>query len=956
MEIPLASRLTSVVLLLLCAAPLPAQQTVPSFKAETNLVLVPVVVRDAKGDAVANLSKDDFRLFDNGHERPITTFAVEEPSGRTAQDRSVGDAPKSAAVVMPEHFTALMFDDAHESTVYSNNAALKYLETLQPADRVALFTSSGQFEVDFTADRSKIIAALVKMSFAPVPAIFSGMQPEHLAEFIVKQCDKIIYRMSLLPGQRTLLFISSGLRVHGRGGAGPGAPGPWSVADGVKQLVDHAIRSRVVISAMDTQGLSLASPTTRAWDRPWEFQLDVADGTGGKFVRNTNDLDGAMRQLAATPKYRYILGFSPDSADSPRPRSGSTEKTGHHKLEVKLREGHKFEVEARASYYGVDAPAAVDASKETKSAPKPDTHLYSEAETQALLTSLDIPLAKPAAGPSKVEAASTAPAVSAKNGEMVTTDRPATFTAQSTLVEVPVVVRDSSGHAIGNLKQEAFHLTDKGKRQEITRFAIVKAGSAPNSTLDNSAPADPSAPPTASAAPTAPMPTRFVAFVFDDMHMQSGDLPQVRKAVLKYLSTSVAPQDRVAFYTTSGRQQADFTGNPNTLAESLKKISPSPMTQPDISGCGAHVSYFQAVQVDREVGPSPSSADLSRCPPLRVAVAEYGDLQTALMAICDAYTSGMQESRATLAALKNVVRRMAAMPGQRSLLLLSPGLFVPAELQNESDDLMALAIRSKVLINVVDARGVWTNPAFDACRNGVSDAAIRDESMFKNMEGQANTDELIALGEGTGGTTNFNNDFFGGIVKGAAAPEYMYILAFAPQNLKLDGSFHSLKVTVSPGEKLTLQARRGYWAPKHQEDEAAVASQEIQNAVFSRDELHDLPVDVHTRWMNVGEKSKLTVLTSLDVKLIHFRKDGDRKRNDLTIVAALFDSDGNFMSGTEKILQLRLLDETVARLQQRPPAVIGTDFDVKPGTYMVRLVVRDGEGQITAENAAVQVQ
>jgi hypothetical protein len=44
-------------------------------------------------------------------------------------------------------------------------------------------------------------------------------------------------------------------------------------------------------------------------------------------------------------------------------------------------------------------------------------------------------------------------------------------------------------------------------------------------------------------------------------------------------------------------------------------------------------------------------------------------------------------------------------------------------------------------------------------------------------------------------------------------------------------------------------------------------------------------------------------------------------------------------------------------LQQKPPVVIGTDFDVKPGSYLVRLVVRDAEGQqITAENAAVQVQ
>jgi VWFA-related protein len=413
MKSSLGSRLTPGVLLLLCAAPLPAQQTIPSFKAETNLVLVPVVVRDAKGEVVGNLSKDDFRLFDNGHERPITTFAVEETSGRAAQDRSVGDGPKSAPVVIPEHFAALMFDDAHfdtgryEDIVYSRNAALKYLETLQPADRVALFTSSGQYDVDFTADRSKIKAALMKI--APGQTFFYGLRPEQVARLIIQQCEKIIHRMSLLPGQRTLVFVSSGLPVHGA---------DWSAVPEVMRLVDSAIRSRVVVSGMDTRGLSAASPTTRAW----EFQLDMADGTGGKFIRDTNDLDGAMRQLATTPKYRYILGFSPESTGS---------KTGRHKLEVKLREGHKLEVEARAGYYDVDVPPPVDASKETKSAPKTDTTVYSEAETQALLTSLDIPVAKPA------PAASTAPAMPA-NGEMVTIDRPATFTAQSTLVEVPV--------------------------------------------------------------------------------------------------------------------------------------------------------------------------------------------------------------------------------------------------------------------------------------------------------------------------------------------------------------------------------------------------------------------------------------------------------------------------------------------------------------------------------------
>jgi VWFA-related protein len=896
----------------------------PTFKAETNLVLVPVVVRDSKGDVVGGLGKSDFQLLRDGQPQPIATFALEETSNRTVEDRSVGEGPKAPAVI-PEHFAALMFDDAHfdfgryEDIVYSRNAVLKYLDTLQSSDRVALFTSSGLFDVDFTTDHAKIQEALLKI--APGPSLFYGMPPDEVARLIVGKCDKIVSRMALLPGTRTLVFISAGLPVHGN---------TWSAVPDTMRLIDRAIRSRVVIGAMDVRGLSEMAATTRAW----EFQMDVSEGTGGKFIRDTNDLDGAVRQLAATPKYIYVLGFSPDTAKG---------KPGFHKLEVKL-PGRKLDVQARNGYSDGDAPpppAPVTTAKV-------ETPRVSEAETKELTQALGIRAA-----------------ASAKNDEMVTTEQPATFKVQTNLVEVPVIVRDRAGHAIGNLKQEDFHITDKGKRQEITKFAIVKSAAQPAPVPDTKAEAATPGASTPAAALNSPsVPTRFVAFVFDDVHLQFADLPQVRNAVVKYLNTSLAPQDRVALVTTSGKNSVDFTAKPDEVNAALLKVVPNPFAASPMRTC-MYVSYFQAVQIDQQVGLHPSMDDLPRSLPLRVAYFDAsqclhdGDSRSIFNLTLDeirhADENGQRESQAALAGLKELVRRMAVLPGQRAIILVSPGFFVSPELQTQNNELEALAIRSKVLINTIDARGVWTDPGFDASRRGA--APPPDLATFRVTDANVAADELIALAEDTGGTVHMNNDFLEGVRKAAAAPEYLYILGFVPQDLKLDGSFHTLKVTASSGEKLTLQARRGYWAPKHSEDEAAVSKQQIEDAVFSRDEIHSLPVDMHTQLSKSGEQSKLTVLTSVDLKLVHLRKADDRNRNDLTIVAALFDTNGNFVVGTQKLLELRLRDETVARLEQKPPIVINTDFDVKPGGYLVRLVVRDAEGQqVTAENAAVRVQ
>ena len=193
----------------------------------------------------------------------------------------------------------------------------------------------------------------------------------------------------------------------------------------------------------------------------------------------------------------------------------------------------------------------------------------------------------------------------------------------------------------------------------------------------------------------------------------------------------------------------------------------------------------------------------------------------------------------------------------------------------------------------------------------------------------------------------------------AGAPETYYLLGFSPQNLKLDGSFHTIKVTLkTPGAHYDLQARRGFYAPKHIDNEAENTKAEIEEALFSREDLRELPIALHTQFFKGNDgKATVTVLAHLDVKKFRYKKEEGRNKNVITVVAALFDSNGNVVEATEKVLTMQLKDETLASNKIDNGLTIRSQFNVKPGRYLVRLVVRDNEGQmLSAQNSAVEIQ
>jgi hypothetical protein len=319
---------------------------------------------------------------------------------------------------------------------------------------------------------------------------------------------------------------------------------------------------------------------------------------------------------------------------------------------------------------------------------------------------------------------------------------------------------------------------------------------------------------------------------------------------------------------------------------------------------------------------------------------------------------GDQEVRVTFAVLKDTIRRMSAMPGQRTLVLASPGFVVNFDMFSEKTDVLDRAIRSNVMISTVDARGLWVDPEFDASRPGAYNSFIqRVKSQYDRDAARAQADILSELAVGTGGSFfENNNDLQEGFKKVALPPEYVYLLGFSPQNLKLDGTFHALKVSLKDPEGLNLQSRRGYYAPKHLTDAEETAKAELEGAVFSREEMHELPIELHTQYFKASaEKASVAVLAHVDLRHLRLRKAEGRNRNSLTIVSALFDRNGNYVTGNQKLVELRLKDDTVEKRADLG-FTVKSSFDVKPGTYLIRLVVRDSEGQnMSAANGAVEI-
>ncbi|MGH9482599.1 MAG: VWA domain-containing protein, partial [Terriglobales bacterium] len=335
----------------------------------------------------------------------------------------------------------------------------------------------------------------------------------------------------------------------------------------------------------------------------------------------------------------------------------------------------------------------------------------------------------------------------------------------------------------------------------------------------------------------------------------------------------------------------------------------------------------------------------------------HGASQTEALAQADAtWAQARAVSEDIFTAVRGAVASLGAQPGPRILVLASGG-FLSDTLGDLQDTIIDEALRANVVINALDAKGLYTDdPArpLDELATTVGELPLPTyffEVTSKLSQHQAEDTAMASLAVSTGGLFfHDNNDLTLGFERLGLAPDVTYDLAFAP-TIPHDGKFHQLKVELAPPIKGTIiQARRGYFDPPPgpaAEDLAAALDAAMRASGVS----DAMPAAVQARPQPGG----VGVHVTLDVGKLGFTSVQGRRTQRVMLVAGLFDGQGKFVTGEQGELELALNDATFKRYRAQGMGA-SLRLAAVPGSYRLRVVVQEAsDGKLSAFSQPVAV-
>jgi VWFA-related protein len=401
--------------------PQPPQTQAPVFKAGVELVQVDVVVRDQSGLPIHGLLAEDFVVLDRGKPQQIGTFkAVRRerdavPSFATRFPPSTRLDTASNQTSQAGRIIVMVLDDLHAYRGRDDvvkKIATQVVQQLGDDSLMALLMTSGDYNVEVTEDRSRLLAAIDKFKGArlvrrPMLAV-DNRRGGDLQEFDANMqfYNTLENAARLFRGndgrRKAFVLISENLAkdlsgilqsrvVPGeapQGGAEYIAgnlefkplPNPETFAYEALEMVESMRRSNVVTYAIDPRGHVPISELMRecqpsfGMDRDpclggvggptsmtgWvglaqQGLVEIAGASGGFAIVNTDDFTEGIDRVVDDLDNYYLLGFYPED----------TKSRGYRRLEVQVRERPDLQLRYRRGYeIGLGANAVEQKNKD----------------------------------------------------------------------------------------------------------------------------------------------------------------------------------------------------------------------------------------------------------------------------------------------------------------------------------------------------------------------------------------------------------------------------------------------------------------------------------------------------------------------------------------------------------------------------------------------------------------
>ncbi|MGB8066019.1 MAG: VWA domain-containing protein [Candidatus Sulfotelmatobacter sp.] len=347
----------------------------PTFKSRTDLVLVPVVVRDSKGRHIRGLSKEAFGLKEKGKPQEITLFEEVQPDSSlspSVPDRGYGNVAYDNA--RRPGLTVIVLDllnmkplEQTEAKEQIANFLEKDLAEGQPVSLMKITSDGLKLIQPTTADRGQLLHALKKMP------IWTGLvmwRANHV-DPVIQGLRDIGDAYAGIPGRKSLILVGgylSELQLDPR----ETPMYSWSLQRMGQSLMNASI-SVYPLEITSWAPQSMIDPPTgwSTWPRD-AFLHSFAGETGGNICYGAQ-WNGCLADAVEDSRSYYMLGVHVRSDDR---------KRGWRDLKVSVAVEHA-DVRARSGFYYGPPPAsdAKTAREEEinalgSAAPKSDVPMY----------------------------------------------------------------------------------------------------------------------------------------------------------------------------------------------------------------------------------------------------------------------------------------------------------------------------------------------------------------------------------------------------------------------------------------------------------------------------------------------------------------------------------------------------------------------------------------------------